>query len=158
MIKAIVILSLLIILSFQEIVLLNSKKINCVPRNTMIKRAKDWVTKHIPYSQQKTHDGYRTDCSGFISMCWGLGKPGLTTFSMHTVAHNITKKDLQPGDAMNCDSKHIVLFAGWSNSSKTHYIAMEEANTAEGTVKKVIPYPYFKNDKCFHPIRYNNVC
>lgn len=77
---------------------------------------------------------------------------------MHTVAHNITKDELQPGDAMNCDSEHIVLFAGWTDSTKTHYVIMEEANTQEGTVKKVVPYPYSYNPGCFHPIRYNNVC
>jgi hypothetical protein len=91
-------------------------------------------------------------------MCWELAKPGLTTFTMHTVAHNITKDQLQPGDALNCDSRHIVLFDGWTDSSKTHYTAMEEANTATGTVKRVTPYPYWNSDTCFHPIRYNNVC
>lgn len=130
----------------------------CVARSTMISRGQVWVDKHIPYSQTKTYDGYRTDCSGFVSMCWELDKPGLTTFTMHTVAHNITKDQLQPGDAMNCDSEHIVLFAGWTDSAKTHYVIMEEANTQEGTVKKVVPYPYSYNTGCFHPIRFNNVC
>jgi len=134
------------------------EKLQCVSRQTMIAKGQDWVNKHVPYSQEKTYDGYRTDCSGFVSMCWELAKPGLTTFTMHTVSHNITKGELQPGDAMNCDSHHIVLFAGWANAEKTSYIAMEEANTAEGTVKKTIPYPYFNGDSCFHPIRYNSVC
>lgn len=124
----------------------------------MIARAQDWVDKHVPYSQTGSHDGYRTDCSGFVSMAWELAKPGLTTFTMHTVSKNVTKAELAPGDAMNCDSHHIVLFAGWTSSDKSHYVAMEEANTAEGTVKKVIPYPYFNSDNCFHPIRYNSVC
>lgn len=137
---------------------LMKEKLQCVSRQTMISRGQNWVDKHVPYSQSKTYDGYRTDCSGFVSMCWELSKPGLTTFTMHTVAHNITKAELQPGDAMNCDSHHIVLFAGWTSSDRTHYVAMEEANTAEGTVKKVIPYPYFNGDNCFHPIRYNSVC
>ena len=91
-------------------------------------------------------------------MAWELAKPGLTTFTMHTVATNIGKDQLQPGDAINCDSQHIVLFAGWTDSSKTHYIAMEEANSATGTVKRTTPYPYWGGDSCYHPIRYNNVC
>ena len=68
----------------------------------MISRGQDWVNKKVPYSQNATHDGYRTDCSGFVSMCWELAKPGLHTWTMHEVAHNISKNDLQAGDAMNC--------------------------------------------------------
>ncbi len=135
-----------------------SADLQCVARSTMISRGQDWVTKHVPYSQEKTYDGYRTDCSGFVSMCWELAKPGLTTFTLNTVSHGVTKAELQPGDAMNCASHHVVLFAGWNDGGKTQYIAMEEANTAEGTVKKVIPYPYFNGDTCFTPIRFNSVC
>jgi hypothetical protein len=44
---------------------------------------------------------------------------------MHTVATNIAKANLQPGDALNCDTEHIVLFGGWTDSSQTHYVAYE---------------------------------
>lgn len=135
-----------------------TENLQCIARSTIIARGQSWVDKHVPYSQSKTYDGYRTDCSGFVSMAWQLSKPGLTTSTMRSVAGNIGKDQLQPGDAINCDSKHIVLFAGWTNSSKTHYIAMEEANSATGTVKRVTPYPYWGGDSCYHPIRYNSVC
>lgn len=130
----------------------------CVSRTTMIDRAQVWVDKHVPYNQGGTYDGYRTDCSGYVSMAWELSKPGLTTQTMHTVAHNISKSQLEKGDALNCDSEHIVLFGGWSDSSQTHYIAYEETKPGEGTVRRVTPYPYWYNTGCFHPIRYNNVC
>ena len=104
---------------------LSKDNLKCVARSTMISRGQSWVDKHVPYNQQGSYDGYRTDCSGFVSMCWELARPGLTTFTMHTVSHNITKNDLQPGDALNCDSRHINLFAGWADSGKTQYIAME---------------------------------
>lgn len=87
-----------------------------------------------------------------------LARPGLTTSTLYTASHNVGKNDLQPGDAMNCPGRHVVLFAGWSDSGKTHYVSMSEANTAEGTVKKIVPYPYFNGDACFKPIRYNSVC
>lgn len=101
------------------------KDLKCVARSTMIARGQNWVDKHVPYNQQGSYDGYRTDCSGFVSMCWELPRPGLTTFTMHTVAHNIEKGALAPGDAMNCDSRHIVLFAGWTDGSQSKYVAME---------------------------------
>lgn len=99
--------------------------LKCVARSTMVARGQSWVDKHVPYNQQGSYDGYRTDCSGFVSMCWELARPGLTTFTMHTVAHNIDKGALAPGDAMNCDSRHIVLFAGWTDGSQSKYVAME---------------------------------
>lgn len=44
--------------------------LQCIARTTIISRGQDWVDKHVPYSQTGSHDGYRTDCSGFVSMCW----------------------------------------------------------------------------------------
>ena len=86
-------------------------------------RAQRWVDLHVSYNQQATFEGWRTDCSGYVSMAWDLSfaKPGLTTYTMHTVATNISKDQLQNGDALNCDSRHIVLFGGWTDSSKSHY-------------------------------------
>lgn len=46
------------------------KDLKCVARSTMIARGQSWVDKHVPYNQQGSYDGYRTDCSGFVSMCW----------------------------------------------------------------------------------------
>lgn len=101
-----------------------SGSVGCVARSTIISRGQDWVDKHVPYSQSGTHDGYRTDCSGFVSMCWQLSKPGPSTSEFSSVSKSINKADLAPGDAIICEGKHVVLFAGWSDSSKTSYIAM----------------------------------
>lgn len=77
---------------------------------------------------------------------------------MNTVSTNVGKDSLQPGDSVICESKHVLLFAGWSDSSKTHYIAMDLASASGGSGKKIIPYPYYNGDSCFHPIRYHGVC
>lgn len=68
--------------------------LKCVARSTIVARGQDWVNKHVPYSQSKTYDGYRTDCSGFVSMAWMLSKPGLTTSTLKGVSHSINKADL----------------------------------------------------------------
>ena len=93
-------------------------------------------------------------------MAWNLNfaKPGLTTSNMHIVSTNITKDKLDNGDAMNCDTRHIVIFGGWTDSTKSHYWSFEESNPSTGTIKSVVPYPFWNNDGCFHPIRYNDVC
>ncbi len=57
----------------------------------MNSRGQVWVDKHVPYNHEGTYDGYRTDCSGFVSMCWLLTKPGLFTYTIQPVIHNITK-------------------------------------------------------------------
>lgn len=54
-------------------------------------RGQKWVDKNVPYNQNKTYDGYRTDCSGFVSMCWGVAKPGVSTQGFGSVSTRITK-------------------------------------------------------------------
>lgn len=130
----------------------------CTARSTMIARAQDWVDKHVPYSGTGSYAGYRTDCSGYVSMCWELGGPGLTTSTLNKVSGSISKDSLQPGDAIICEAEHVILFGGWTDSTKTHYVGYEEANASEGTIKRVTPYPYWYHTDCFHPIRYNSVC
>jgi len=132
--------------------------VGCVSRSTITSRGQKWVDARVPYNQQGHYDGYREDCSGFVSMTWGLSKPGLTTYTLGTVSHRISKDDLQPGDVLLDASEHVVLFAGWANSEKSQYVAMEETRPGEGTVKRVTPYPYWYNTAAFIPYRYNSVC
>ncbi len=103
--------------------LTKDESLKCVARSTMIARGQSWVDQHVPYNQGGTHDGYRTDCSGFVSMCWQLATPGLTTSTLPSASSTIGRDALQPGDAILCPGTHVVLFAGWSDSS--HYVAME---------------------------------
>src|SRR5687767_7568992 len=42
-------------------------------RKRAIERGFGWLDAGVPYSQSKYRAGYRTDCSGFVSMCWELG-------------------------------------------------------------------------------------
>lgn len=137
---------------------LTTETLQCLDRKTVQSRAQDWIDKKVPYSQTTTHEGYRMDCSGYVSMSWELAKPGLTTQTMHTASHSINKDQLTVGDAMNCESYHVLLFMGWSDSSKTHYIGLEESSSANCTVKRITPYPYWTHTDCFHPIRYHNIC
>ena len=36
----------------------------------VIANAKTWLNPAVPYSQSAYHNGYRTDCSGYVSMAW----------------------------------------------------------------------------------------
>jgi hypothetical protein len=104
------------------------------------------VRHDIGYSQTAYTDGYRDDCSGSVSAAWGLPKPGTNCIGLmgSAISHQITKDELQPGDALICNT-HVALFGGWANPDQSEYYALED-NGVEGTVAHVIPYPYFSHN------------
>ena len=106
-------------------------------RDAILQRAKAWVDAKVPYNQQGRRDGYRTDCSGFVSYAWQLPKPGPDTTRFVSGGHaiEIPIEELQPGDALNNklagNSGHIVLFVGWLNVERTRFQAYD-MNTNPG--------------------------
>jgi len=94
------------------------------------------------YSQTDYTDGYRQDCSGFVSMCHRLDR-SYTTSTLPQVFHQITKDELLPGDIL-LSNGHVVLFEAWTDSSRTKYIGMEEQTWGRPCKRTVgIPYPYW---------------
>jgi len=130
----------------------------CIAGATIISRAQDWVNAKVPYNQGATYQGYREDCSGYVSMAWDLGGPGRTTETLPGVSHPIAKADLKEGDVLLDVAEHVVLFGGWTNAAQTEYMAYEETKPGEGTVKRATPYPYWYNTAAFKPYRYNSIC
>jgi hypothetical protein len=61
-----------------------------ITRDEIINRAQDWVNRKIPYSQTATTDGYRQDCSGYVSMSWksSTSGGGHTTYNMQVSFQN----------------------------------------------------------------------
>lgn len=91
-----------------------------ISRSTIMARARTWVNAHVPYSQTDYHEGYRTDCSGFVSMAWDLGS-SLTTWTLPSVSTRLSSTSLlRPGDILNF-SEHVVLFVGWSSSDNKQH-------------------------------------
>ncbi|MGF1343334.1 FG-GAP-like repeat-containing protein [Streptomyces flavovirens] len=131
-----------------------------VTRSEALKRAASWVGKGLPYNQGAYHDGYRTDCSGYVSMAWGLSSSQATnTFVPNGYGEWISKDDLKPGDALNNDSAgnsgHIALFEKWENSAHTSYTGYEF--TGSGVHHRSIPYPYYSGYGTFKPMRYKKI-
>jgi len=98
-----------------------------ISRDAVLARAQSWVDSPVKYSQKKHHLGYRTDCSGYVSMCWKTGT-SWSTSSFHAVTYKIKTSQLKPGDAMLKKGYHIRLFYGWVDDAHTQYVAYE-ANT-----------------------------
>lgn len=124
----------------------------------IIARAQSWVDQKVPYSMSRFWtDGYRQDCSGFVSMAWGLSS-SQTTWTLPNFADRITKDELQPGDALIYNNSaspqggsHAVLFGGWTDSSHTRYTAYEQ--TSPTTIRRSTPYAYWSNSGSYVPYR-----
>ncbi|MFD9894880.1 hypothetical protein ACFWY9_36510 [Amycolatopsis sp. NPDC059027] len=107
-----------------------------VSRGEMIKRATTWhphTAERVRYDQNKTHNGYRTDCSGYVSMAAGLAKPGPNTVALagSKVSVPINKNDMKMGDLFidaigDHNTRHVVIFEKWSNAQHTKYWAYEQ--------------------------------
>ncbi|MEV7185934.1 peptidoglycan-binding protein [Kitasatospora sp. NPDC093102] len=133
-----------------------------VTRAQIIQRAQSWVDQGVPYSMSRYwSDGYRQDCSGFVSMAWGLGS-SQTTWTLPGFAERIGKNDLQPGDVLIYNNpadpqagSHVTIFGGWTDSSRTQYVAYEQ--TGPATKKRSTPYAYWNNSGSYVPYRYTGL-
>jgi hypothetical protein len=107
-----------------------------VLRAQVLARARTWhphTAQRIPYSQLRSHDGYRTDCSGYASMALGLAAPGPITVGLASsgVSTPIAISALQPGDLIidatgNNNTRHVVIFDKWANGGHTAYWEYEQ--------------------------------
>jgi hypothetical protein len=135
-------------------------------------RAQNWVAEQVPYNQNRSANApdspvgpYRTDCSGFVSMAWGLGS-SLTTQTLPSVSTQISSSQLEEGDILDYNStkdpvngSHVVMFVGWANSQHTEYTEDEEAGGL-GAVQRTIAFPYdspMDGSGSWIPYRYNNM-
>jgi hypothetical protein len=123
--------------------------------DTMINRARTWLTANngapVPYSMERTwKDGYRQDCSGYVSMALGLGKPGLNTVGLADSRNGVTTRlssmsQLKKGDLLidhsttDGDFRHVVIFEKWANTSHSAYWAYEQRGTY-GTTHRQLSY------------------
>jgi putative cell wall-binding protein len=125
-----------------------------IHRSVAISRGRAWLYDKVPYSQSRTHEGYRTDCSGFTSMCWAIGKPGLSTRTLYQVSSTIATAQLQPGDAMCDPGHHVFIFLRWANSAHTQLYSLEEASTKLGTVSRLRTTATLTG---YHPYRFKSI-
>lgn len=127
---------------------------------TAVARAQVWVNNGIPYNQGATYQGFREDCSGYVSMAWGLPKPGPATNYFSSYGSYIAKSSLKQGDALlnpaAGNSGHVVLFDRWTSSAQTSYWGYEESGS-HGAIHRSIPYPYFSGYGTFSPFRYRGL-
>ncbi len=127
-------------------------------RATAIRRGLAWFDANVPYSQTRSHGGYRTDCSGFVSMCWELG----TSYTTENFADGSGEaerlgaiSELLPGDALvrrAGGAGHMFLFAGWADAAHANACVIEERSTALGIQFHTRTTASIRSGS-YHPIR-----
>lgn len=125
-----------------------------ISQDEVIARAQRRVNAPVPYSQSAYFGGYRTDCSGYVSMCWKTGT-SWSTRSFYRVTHRIPVTDLRRGDAMLKKGYHIRLFYGWLDEARTTYVAYE---SAYGTIAAARVHSLRDDlDAGYVPVRYDGI-
>ncbi|MGW3911609.1 peptidoglycan-binding protein [Streptomyces sp. NPDC005070] len=131
-------------------------------RAAIISRARTWIDAQVPYNMDDYwRDGYRQDCSGFVSMAWNLAGNEWTG-SLGSFGVRITRDRLQPGDILlfhNPDNpekgSHVVVFGGWTDYTHTQYVAYEQA--PPHARRQSTPYAYWTNSDRYVPYRYRGI-
>lgn len=137
-----------------------------VTRAQVIANAKTWhphTARRVPYSQSKTHGGYRTDCSGYASMTLRLPKSGPNTVGLASSTYSRrlgSMRDLKTGDIVidaigSNTTRHVVIFEKWANSAKTAYWAYEQRG-GYGTDHRTRSYGLSAGSQ-FKPYRPRNI-
>ncbi|MGW3717801.1 peptidoglycan-binding protein [Streptomyces sp. NPDC005133] len=131
-------------------------------RTDIINRAKKWVSEQVPYSMAKYwSDGYRQDCSGYVSMAWKL-RGNEWTGSLAKFGTKIARDELKPGDILLFHNKanptngsHVTIFGGWTDYTHSHYSAYEQ--TPSHTRKQTTPMAYWTHSGSYVPYRYKGL-
>ncbi|NUT92230.1 MAG: hypothetical protein HOY78_09375 [Saccharothrix sp.] len=119
-------------------------------------RSQSWLDEQVPYNQNACHSNahgdYRTDCSGYVSLAWGLTHSRTTT-TLREVATEIPHADLRPGDAL-ANANHAALFVRWGDDARTEPVVREqtgpdgqppvERKWTSGTAAGYTPLRYYK--------------
>ena len=133
--------------------------LGAITRPEVLRRGNSWIKERVMYSQRppphcNRYGCYRRDCSGYVSMCWRLGR-SYTTATIMQVAHRIPRNQLRPGDALwrrKDNSGHIVLFR--ARDSKGRVVVSEEYATGQPCRQRTWSR---KRESTFTPIRYNRI-
>lgn len=97
------------------------------------------------------------DCSGFVSRCWKLSRHYSTRALPALCTRVMPYEDLQPGDILNKYNVHVMLFAGYTDESKTHFTAFQTGAPPSWKVQEYTLNIREVLSWGFTPYRYNNL-
>src|SRR6266508_3242425 len=137
---------------------------NYMKRSDALARGRSWVADGVTYSQSlcyvDSHGDYRTDCSGFVAMAWGIGGRGSdwATENLYLKTTPISVSQLLPGDALlrsvaDPSEDHVALFVRWSDSAYTEPVMLEESGGAGRAVERTWTWGF----SGYTPVRYDKI-
>ncbi len=92
------------------------------------------------------------DCSGFISRCWKLERK-YSTESLPSICTRLAAiTDLKPGDIMDAEGGHVILFAKWLDDEKTS-AQFYESSPYSKVIASTYTMAQLKSEG-FRPLRY----
>jgi Ricin-type beta-trefoil lectin domain len=134
--------------NFNQQWMISKRNVVNPPSNDVLQRAKVWVDQRVSYNQGSYYQGYRQDCSGFVSMAWRLPTSAVTG-TLPQYSNTLSSLDqLQPGDAINNRKSgnygHVVLFVAWVDKAQGKFTAYEE-NGGLGSAQTTLTIKPFGN-------------
>lgn len=137
-------------------------------RQQTLDRAATWLTAYnggpVPYSQSSYFQGYRQDCSGYVSMALNLGtSPNTVGLADSQYTRKISMSELKPGDLIidyqgTNTTRHVVIFEKWNDSSKSSYTAYEQTGDGDKTRHRTLKYGLESNSEyeARRPVKYGD--
>jgi hypothetical protein len=116
-------------------------------RSDIIERGMTWLQAGVKYDAGSYYEGYRRDCSGFVSMTWSYkDNPGTIFFPPFNYSGKYAFElgsldELAPGDAVNRRTRiknkqgnlvgHVMLFGGWASFDRQELFLIHEYSTGK---------------------------
>lgn len=136
-----------------------------ITRDEALVRAQTWlVGGGVPYSQTKFKDGWRTDCSGYVSMVWNLSR-NYWTGDLNTVGVRIPFNTLRCMDMLLFhdssnpnNGSHVVLFDRWVNGVGGDFWIYEQTGAGKRVTRRITwKSTGRKNLLSYVPYKYENI-
>jgi hypothetical protein len=109
-------------------------------RSHIVDRGFAWYDQGITYNTNHSFQGYRRDCSGFVSMAWEFtSNPNTALFPPFVSGKYAVElpsfDDLVPGDAINKTFRnpvgHVMLFVGWATFDHSQMFFLQHYSTGK---------------------------
>lgn len=116
------------------------------------------LTKRAGLDAAVSQEACGIDCSGFISRCWGL-KRSVSTRELPSLCQELSGyNDLRPGDIVNTQNSHVLLFSGWADDAHTRMQVYEAGSCPQWKVLRRTLSVAFLRKKGYVPLRYRRMC
>lgn len=110
-------------------------------------------------SQAVESCSHGVDCSGFVTVCWGITDQKYGTRTLPTISDVIDGADLRRGDILNYAGKHVVMFDRFARSAQgVKGVMAWESTTTDAADRVVYRWSGWRRLAGYIARRYKRVC